>query len=150
MKLQVKIDNQTFEVEIGDLNARPIVAMVEGEAFEIWPEEAAQAAPAPAAAAAPAPAPTPAPAPAPVRTAAPAPAAPVNAAKAVTSPLPGTVVAINVREGQDVKYGQEILILEAMKMKNSIRATRDGKIGTVHVSVGDQVRHGQVMLEYAD
>lgn len=147
MKLQVKIDNQTFEVEIGDLNARPIVAMVEGEAFEIWPEEAAQAAPAPAAAAAPAPAPTPAPAPAPVRTAAPA---PVNAAKAVTSPLPGTVVAINVREGQDVKYGQEILILEAMKMKNSIRATRDGKIGTVHVSVGDQVRHGQVMLEYAD
>lgn len=150
MKLNVKIKDQTFEVEIADLNARPILATVDGETFEVYPEEAAQ--PFVRAAAAPAPIPAPAPAaaaPAVVSRPA-APAAPVNASKALSAPLPGTVVAVLVKEGSEVKFGQELLTIEAMKMKNAIRATRDGKIAAIYVKEGDSVRHGQPLLEYAD
>jgi len=150
MKLNVKIKDQTFEVEIADLNARPILATVDGETFEVYPEEAAQ----PVVRAAAAPAPTPAAAPAVAAPAAvsrpAAPAAPVNASKALSAPLPGTVVAVFVKEGSEVKFGQELLTIEAMKMKNAIRATRDGKIAAVYVKEGDSVRHGQPLLEYAD
>ncbi len=149
MKLNVKINDQTFEVEIADLNARPILATVDGETFEVYPEEAVQ--PAAQAAA------TPAPAPAPVAPAAAAPvsrptapAASVNASKALNAPLPGTVVAVLVKEGSEVKFGQELLTIEAMKMKNAIRATREGKIAAIYVKEGDSVRHGQPLLEYAD
>jgi biotin carboxyl carrier protein len=150
MKINVKIANQSFEVEIDDLQSRPILAKVDGQTFEIWPEEAA----APAAPAEPAVAPSaPAARPAPAAASAPRGAAPVmepaNASTALLSPLPGTVIAIIVREGDEVKVGQELLTLEAMKMKNAIRANRDGKIAAIRVNVGDQVRHNQVLLEYA-
>lgn len=148
MKINVKIANQSFEVEIGDLQSRPILAVVDGQTYEVWPEEAA--APAPAAAAAPAPsAPAAKPAPAPTPRAAAPVMEPANASNALLSPLPGTVVAISVREGDEVKVGQELLTLEAMKMKNAIRSSRDGKIAAIRVNVGDQVRHNQVLLEYA-
>ena len=146
MKLQVKIDDQTLEVEIEDLSSRPIVVNVQGEMVEVWPEETA----APVAAGVvstqtPLPA-----APAPARVSPPLAAATANSSNAVTAPLPGTIIGITVREGQAIKRGEELLILEAMKMKNSIRAGRDGKVGTIHVKVGDQVRHNQILLEYAD
>ncbi len=151
MKINVKIANQSFEVEIDDLQSRPIQATVDGETFEVWPEETASATVSTSSTAAPvAAAPTQAakPAPAVVRTAAPA-AESGGGSNALLSPLPGTVIAIAVREGQDVKVGQELLTLEAMKMKNSIRANRDGKVVAIRVNVGDQVRHNQVLLEYA-
>lgn len=150
MKLRVKIDNQTFEVEIADLQARPVIAVVDGETFEVWPEALlGTSQPAPVAAA---PAPVAAPIAAPV-VAAPAPAAAPAAAssgKAVTAPIPGVIVAVAVKPGDKVKNGQELCTLEAMKMKNAIRAQREGTIGTIHIAVGDQVRHGQALLEYSD
>ncbi|MEN4011572.1 MAG: biotin/lipoyl-containing protein [Chloroflexota bacterium] len=148
MKLHVKIDNQTFEVEIADLNARPILATVEGQTFEVFPDEAVQPAGSVGSALPVVAAPVQAAPAAPVRAA--APAAPVNAARALTAPLPGTVVKVMVKEGAEVKFGQELLTLEAMKMKNAIRSSRDGKIAVVHVKEGDPVRHGQPLLEYAD
>ena len=146
MKIQVQIENQTYEVEIEDLNARPILATVNGETVEVMPESAAVAAPAAAPAAQPAAAPKPA---APSPAAAPA-AAPAAGASAVLAPIPGVIEEIMVREGDSVKNGQELLILEAMKMKNAIRATRDGKIARIHVSVGQQVPHSHVLIEFAD
>lgn len=145
MKLTVKIDDLSYDVEIDDLNARPVLATIDGETFEVWPEEAAVETPIAA------PRPTPAPAQAPVR-AMPA-ASPVSisdAAKVVIAPLPGTIIAIAVKEGTTVKVGQELLTLEAMKMKNSIRASREGKVKAILVNIGDQVRHGQALVEYAD
>lgn len=147
MKLRVKIDNQTFEVEIADLQARPVIAVVDGESFEVWPEEMQASLPAPVAAA-----PVAAPI-APAAPAAPKPAAApaaVDASKAVTAPIPGVIVAIAVKPGDKVKVGQELCTLEAMKMKNAIRAQREGTIGTVFIAVGDQIRHGQALLEYSD
>jgi biotin carboxyl carrier protein len=142
MKITVKIENQEFLVEVEDLSSRPVMATIEGESFEVWPEEAAVETVTTAPVAAPKPAAAPA-SPAAVVTEA-------DASKAVTAPLPGTIVAISVKEGAAVKFGQELLVLEAMKMKNSIRASRDGKVKAVLVNVGDQVRHGQALVEYAD
>lgn len=143
MKLTVTIDDRSFLVEIDDLNARPVIATVEGESFEVWPEEAAIETP--VAAAKPASAPTPAPARA---VTAAAPVSVADAANVVVAPLPGTIVAIAVKEGVTVKVGQELLTLEAMKMKNSIRASREGKVKAIRVNIGDLVRHGQALIEY--
>lgn len=143
MKLRVKINEQTFEVEVGDLEARPILAIVDGETFEIYPEESeAPAAPAPVAAAPAAPAPRPA--------VVKQPAAEVNSAKAVMAPLPGVILSIAVKVGDKVTQGQELCVLEAMKMRNPIRAGRAGTIAAIHISVGDTVRHSTPLFEYSD
>jgi biotin carboxyl carrier protein len=142
MKYQVKIGEQNFEVEVGDLQARPILATVEGETFEITPEEVQAAAPVASVSTS-----VPASAPAPVAA---APVVAVNSARAVVSPLPGTIIVVSVKPGDSVKHGQELMVLEAMKMKNAIRATREGVVAAVHVSVGDTVRHSQPLLEFKD
>jgi biotin carboxyl carrier protein len=144
MKLRVKIDEQTFEVEVGDLSARPIIANVDGDNFEIWPEETETTVEvATPVAAAPV-----------VREKAPARPAPVEVAAAtaasVKAPIPGLIVAIAVKEGENVKQGQELCTLEAMKMKNSIRAPRAGVIASIRVSVGDHVKHSQALMDYAE
>jgi biotin carboxyl carrier protein len=148
MNMRVKIGDQTFEVEIEDIQARPVIATIDGESFEVWPEEAQQVVAAPArpapVAARPAAAPV---APAP-RAAVPAPAG--AGGKAITAPIPGKIIAVSVHPGDSVTVGQELLVLEAMKMKNAIRATRAGTIGTILVAVGDSVRHGQALVEFTD
>lgn len=65
---------------------------------------------------------------------------------AVRAPLPGTINAINVAVGQDVKKGQTVVVLEAMKMENNITAECDGKVTAVHVSKGDSVREGAILV----
>ncbi|MCR4435567.1 MAG: biotin/lipoyl-binding protein [Clostridiales bacterium] len=86
-------------------------------------------------------APTPAPAPA-VEKKAFTPAGAVE----VTAPMPGTVLKVNVSEGDMVKKGQALLILEAMKMENEISAPADGKVVAVHVAKGKSVNVGDVMV----
>jgi biotin carboxyl carrier protein len=49
-----------------------------------------------------------------------------------------------------VVAGQELCVLEAMKMKNTIRASRDGEISKVHITVGQHVKHHDILVEYAD
>lgn len=65
---------------------------------------------------------------------------------AVTAPLPGRVLEVQVKEGQQIKSGDVLLVLEAMKMANEIRAPQDGAIKTVHVKAGDTVEKGQPMI----
>ena len=81
---------------------------------------------------------------------APAPAAPKPAAsgagKAITSPLPGVIIAVKVNVGDSVKAGQEVAVLEAMKMENSIEATHDGTVTAIHVSKGDSVLEGAAVV----
>lgn len=80
--------------------------------------------------------------------AAPAQPAPVPAGSgmAVRAPLPGTVVAITVTNGQAVKKGDTVAVLEAMKMENNIAAECDGTVTTVCVNKGDTVQTGAVLL----
>ncbi len=63
------------------------------------------------------------------------------------APLPGKVTSIKAREGQAVKKGEEILVVEAMKMENAIRAPKDGTVRRIAVKVGDMVGPGAVLVE---
>lgn len=67
------------------------------------------------------------------------PAANVNTNNAVKAPLPGTITAINVEVGQEIKAGDAVVVLEAMKMANNIEAEKDGKITAICVKVGQSV-----------
>lgn len=67
----------------------------------------------------------------------------------VTSPLPGIIVAVRVKVGDVVVEGQELAVLEAMKMENSIEATCEGKVISVHVSEGESVLEGAALVTIA-
>ena len=82
-----------------------------------------------------------------------APAAPATAAKSgpgagapVKAPLPGVVTKILVKEGQGVKKGETVLVLEAMKMENNITAEADGTVTGICVSAGDSVMEGTTLI----
>ncbi|HEX7708175.1 MAG TPA: biotin/lipoyl-containing protein [Thermoanaerobaculia bacterium] len=64
----------------------------------------------------------------------------------IKSPLPGVIKQVTVREGDSVKQGQSLVILEAMKMSNEIYADRDGKVVKVLVMAGDNVLEGQTLV----
>jgi biotin carboxyl carrier protein len=146
MKIKVKIDEQVFEVEINDLAARPIVALVDGQCFEVWLEEEGSPAPAEGTRVERTAPVTPAPRPIVPAT----PAGDVDKAKGVLAPIPGVILTVAVCAGATVKVGQELCVLEAMKMKNAIRSTRAGRIANIYVSEGDHVKHGQVLVDFAD
>jgi propionyl-CoA carboxylase alpha chain len=71
-----------------------------------------------------------------------------DTAKLVTSPMPGLVVAIEIEAGQEVKAGQSLMIVEAMKMENVIRAEKDGVIKSVNVATGASVAADELMIEF--
>ena len=137
MNIRVTVEGKTYTVEIADLTARPIVAMVEGERFEIWPEDEAPPTNVEADKLSPAIAP-------------PVILAGNNNAQgnAVLAPLPGVIVAVSVQPGAEVAVGQELCVLEAMKMKNAIRAPRAGRVAAVHVAVGQTVKHRDVLIKF--
>ena len=69
--------------------------------------------------------------------------------KQVLSFIPGTVREVLVQDGQEVKHGQKIMVLEAMKMMNSIYSPADGLLEKVHVNVGDRIPKGTVLITFA-
>jgi biotin carboxyl carrier protein len=148
MKVTVKIEDRFFEVEVVNLHTRPIIATVEGEQFEVWPENVFVTRP-PDAAPTAQPASTAAPA---VFAAAPtaAPTAARDDVKAVYAPIPGVIVSVDVRAGDVVEVGQPLCVLEAMKMKNVIRSPRAGEITRVNVSAGDHVKHHDLLFEFTN
>ena len=147
MKYRVKIEDQWFEVEIENPRARPVVAQVEGETFEVWPASELPPQPAPGPVTKPAPvSPPPSTLPEPPAAS----ASPAECANAACAPIPGVIVSIAVQPGDTVQVGQELCVLEAMKMNNTIRAARAGSVARVNVSVGQHVKHGEVLLEYAE
>ena len=86
---------------------------------------------------------------APVNTpAAMAPAAVASGAAALRAPMPGTILRIAVAAGAQVERGQDLLVLEAMKMENILRAPQAGRIAAVCVQPGQQVSHGEVLVRF--
>ena len=75
--------------------------------------------------------------------------APPDTSRLLLCPMPGLVVSINVKEGQDVKTGEPLAVVEAMKMENVLLAERDGKIKKVNVKKGDSLAVDDVILELA-
>lgn len=128
MKYKVTLNGKTYEVEVEHGKA---VLLDEYEAL----------APAPAAAA-------PAAAPVAASPAAPVPAAPVNlaAGETVAAPMPGNILRIEVNQGDTVKAGQILVVLEAMKMENEILAPKDGTVAQVVTSKGAVVDTGSPLI----
>ena len=130
MKYKVTLEGRTYEVEV---EAGKAMCVAEYEAFV--PAAAPAAAPVAAAPVAAAPA------------AAPAAAAPAAVAgEAVTAPMPGNILKVNVTAGQAVKEGDLLLVLEAMKMENEIFAPCNGTVAQVLVSKGSTVDTGATMV----
>ena len=139
MKYTATLNGKQYEVELERIDA-----------YEPMPRygEAPAAAPAPVAApAAPAPAPAPAaPAPAPA-PAAPAPAAaPAAGATTVEAPTPGKILNIKVSAGQAVKFGETVIVMDAMKMETEIVAPADGTVAQILVKAGDAVDTGAALV----
>ena len=143
MKYKLTVNDQTYEVEIENINARPIVATVDGQRFEVLPEVGNQPQ---------------------IKTEAvpkveskpvatnPLSAAnqPIGGSSSLNAPLPGTIVEVFVKAGDVVEAGQVVVVIEAMKMKNSIRTTRGGTLKDVLVNIGQSVAHKQALIEFAD
>lgn len=72
----------------------------------------------------------------------------VDHSRSVLSPMPGAMVSVDVVAGQTVVDGQQLCIIEAMKMQNIIKAERDGKIKSVSVKAGDSVAVDQLLIEF--
>lgn len=136
-----KINGNEYNVEINSVEGSIADVTVNGTSYTVEMENApaVQAAPAPAQAAS---------SPAPAAQAAPA-AKPAGAGKAVTSPLPGVIIEVSVKEGQAVKAGQKVAVIEAMKMENEIQAETDGTVTAVLVSKGDSVLEGAEIVKIA-
>lgn len=65
----------------------------------------------------------------------------------IDAPIPGVILSLNVKVGDVIKMNDQLLVLEAMKMENSIVSEKSGTISAVHVKVGQQVLQGEVMIE---
>jgi biotin carboxyl carrier protein len=131
-KFNVFVDDSYYAVEVesegGAIIAAPVVA----------------AAPRPAAA----PNPSAAPAAAPKPAAAPAAAAPAaGGAGAIAAPMPGLIVEVTCSVGDKVKAGQQVVVLEAMKMQNPLSSLIDGEVKGIFVKAGDSVAVGQVLVD---
>ncbi|MCB9110942.1 MAG: biotin/lipoyl-binding protein [Anaerolineales bacterium] len=135
MKYKLTANNKTYEVEIENINTRPVVVTVDGQRFEIMPENGNQPQ---------------------VKTEAltkagstPAAANPATSENNIlTAPLPGTVIELFVKPGDVIEAGQVVLVIEAMKMKNSIRSIYSGTVDKVFVAQGQSVAHKQALVEF--
>ena len=127
MVYKITLKGRTYEVEVETGKA-----MLLSEYEAIVPSAPAAPAAAPAAEAAPA--------------AAPAAPAVTGAGEAVNAPMPGTILKVNVTQGQAVKEGEVLCILEAMKMENEIMAPKAGTVTQVVVSKGASVNTGDALV----
>ena len=139
--LRVKVGDRWYSVQVGDLGQTPVEVTVDGETFYVEVEGLPQLPP-------PAPrlgrprrpdieAPPPRPR---FRGASPT-------DNIIRSPMPGRVIAIMVRPGDQVSAGAEVCVVEAMKMEQSIRAFRDGVVKAVYVQPMDSVRANDPLIE---
>ena len=129
MKYKITLKGRTYEVEV---EAGQAMLLAEYEAI-------APAAPAPVAAA-------PVAAPAAAAPAAPAAVAVTGAGEPVNAPMPGTILKVNVTQGQAVKAGDVLCVLEAMKMENDITAPKDGTVTQVVTAKGASVSTGDALV----
>jgi propionyl-CoA carboxylase alpha chain len=74
--------------------------------------------------------------------------APPDTSRHLISPMPGLLVSVAVAEGQEVKAGEELAVLEAMKMENTLRAERNGTVAKVHFEPGASLEVGDTIMEF--
>ena len=134
-----KINGNQYQVTVGDIEENTVQVEVNGTSYTVELERTAAPKIKPV-----------------VRTAATTPAAPpVNAVAhprpassggGIKSPLPGVILDIKVKEGDAVKRGQTLLVLEAMKMENDIKSDKDGVVKSIPVSKGESILEGTDLI----
>ncbi len=136
-QVRVVVDGKTYTVEIEDIMSSPTTVTVNGKPYTVDVYETGTVSGMPA-----------------VSTAAPAPAlpavSPVFGVAEVQAPMPGTILDIRVKPGDKVTRGQELCFLEAMKMKNAIKAPADAVVASVEVTDGQAVNHGDVLFTFEE
>lgn len=148
MKYIVKIHDKLMEVDIDNIHQQPVIARVNGKIYEVWVSEDAS-----------------------ISIKKTDSNKPANASvtnddirakqtnirsngshqnhkNTVNSPIPGTVISIDVKPGDQVVTGQPLCVIEAMKMKNTIRSPKDGVVHFVPIQIGQHVRHNEVLVEF--
>ena len=134
-----KINGKDYSVTIKGIEGKMAAVSVNGTDYDVEMEKAPDTVPAAAPQQAPA---TPEP------QAAPQAAAQQGAAVSVVhSPLPGVIISVDVKEGQAIKKGQKVAVLEAMKMENEIQAEADGIVSAILVQKGDSVLEGAEIIK---
>ena len=142
-KLKLTVNGKPYTVEVGSLSESPVTVTVNGQAYLVeisGTESAGFVSPAVPAMMAPtvtaAPVTTPA-----------AATPPIGAgSNIITAPMPGLILDVYVKAGDQVYAGQEVCSLEAMKMKNAIRVARSGVVASVAVQEGQKVAYGQTLV----
>lgn len=138
-----KINGNEYNVDINSVEGNIADVTVNGASYKVEMDTPVAS----LIAAAPAPAATPAAAPATAAPSTGSSAKATGAGKAVTSPLPGVIIEVSVKEGQAVKAGQKIAVIEAMKMENEIQADVDGTVTAILVNKGDSVLEGAEIVK---
>ncbi len=134
---KLAINGTHYDVEINEVEGQEISLSVNGTPYKVTVDkELRKTAPKPRPAATVA---------KPVAAAA-APASASGKSYSITSPLPGTILKVNVKVGDKVTQGQSVLMLEAMKMENSIESDYTGTVTAVKVAQGDSVMEGDVLV----
>ncbi len=134
-----KINGKPYEVSVNGINAGVADVTVNGASYSVEIENAPASAPAAAPVAQ-----TAGPAPSAAPSSAPA-AAPAGGKK-IVSPLPGVVIDVCIKEGEAVKRGQKLAVLEAMKMENEIMAPHDATVVQILADVGTKVDTGTPII----
>jgi biotin carboxyl carrier protein len=124
-KFNIKVNGKSYEIEVEEIKERPAVT----------PARPVKSAKPPLLKPSP-----------PSRPVAPKPIPAQAGELIVYSPMPGTVVGIEVKEGEMVKQGQVLLILEAMKMENEIPAPADGRVVSIKVAKGASIKSGDILI----
>jgi biotin carboxyl carrier protein len=143
-QVTVIVNGQEFVVEVGDLDSTPIIAVVDGITYEVVlggkspgapskPRTAVRVSPKPSDAI-----------PKQVQESAQI----VNNETSLKAPMPGDIVEVFVKPGQQINVGDSLCVLDAMKMNNVIRSPRAGRIASVEVTIGQSVDHGTVLITF--
>jgi biotin carboxyl carrier protein len=144
-KVTVIVEGREYIVEVGDLAANPVIATVNQKDYQVQVPGGSESSPASVSTPEPA---KPAPSPKQAVPAAPTPVQQGGGDKAITAPMPGDILSVEVQPGTSVNVGDVVCVLEAMKMKNMIRAARAGIVATVDVTPGQAVDYGAVLVTF--
>lgn len=127
-RYRIEVDGRPFEIDVEDVGADRFSVVVDGRSFDVALGGAQE-----------------------IAASAPVARSSVSVADGDTlaAPMPGRILSVHVAAGASVQRGQDIAVLEAMKMENRIRAPRDGRIAEVCVEVGQQVAHGEAIVRFA-
>ena len=133
-RMRVRVNDDWYDVELGDLYQRPVEVVVDGESYLVEVGDPAEAG-------------------VPVRRAAPKAELPglrgitQGDERVIRCPLPGKIVSVTVTKGQELEAGDEICLLESMKMEQSVRMARSGVVKGIKIKKDQAVEAGQPLLE---